>query len=123
VSVEGRTRRPLDLGRVIDTFVFDGERRLVYPGQLDGSRSRNDLPVCQLAGNAFAGGRQLGLFARHIGGGVVGGRRGARAAAKLQRITLRHNEAWLRALEQVFSSPLARDGPRRHSMAVSSGVM
>ena len=28
-----------------DTFVFDGERRLVYRGQLDDSRPRNDLPV------------------------------------------------------------------------------
>ena len=28
-----------------DTFVFDGERRLVYRGQLDDSRPRNSLPV------------------------------------------------------------------------------
>jgi len=28
-----------------DTFVFDGARRLVYRGQLDDSRPRNDLPV------------------------------------------------------------------------------
>jgi peroxiredoxin len=28
-----------------DTFVFDGERRLVYRGQLDESRPRNELPV------------------------------------------------------------------------------
>src|SRR6267142_1338334 len=28
-----------------DTFVFDGERRLVYRGQLDDSRPKNDLPV------------------------------------------------------------------------------
>src|SRR6201992_509342 len=28
-----------------DTFVFDAERRLVYRGQLDDSRPRNDLPV------------------------------------------------------------------------------
>ncbi len=28
-----------------DTFVFDGDRRLVYRGQLDGARPRNDLPV------------------------------------------------------------------------------
>ncbi|SPM42490.1 Thiol-disulfide isomerase or thioredoxin [Mycobacterium numidiamassiliense] len=28
-----------------DTFVFDGERRLVYRGQLDDSRPRNGLPV------------------------------------------------------------------------------
>jgi peroxiredoxin len=28
-----------------DTFVFDGERRLVYRGQLDDSRPGNDLPV------------------------------------------------------------------------------
>ncbi|MBV9319446.1 MAG: thioredoxin family protein, partial [Mycobacterium sp.] len=28
-----------------DTFVFDGERRLVYRGQLDGSRPGNGLPV------------------------------------------------------------------------------
>ena len=28
-----------------DTFVFDGERRLVYRGQVDDSRPRNDLPV------------------------------------------------------------------------------
>lgn len=28
-----------------DTFVFDGERRLVYRGQLDNSRPKNDLPV------------------------------------------------------------------------------
>jgi peroxiredoxin len=28
-----------------DTFVFDGERRLVYRGQLDNSRPANDLPV------------------------------------------------------------------------------
>jgi peroxiredoxin len=28
-----------------DTFVFDGERRLVYRGQLDHSRPGNDLPV------------------------------------------------------------------------------
>ena len=28
-----------------DTFVFDGERRLVYRGQLDDSRPRNDIPV------------------------------------------------------------------------------
>ena len=28
-----------------DTFVFDGERRLVYRGQLDNSRPGNDLPV------------------------------------------------------------------------------
>src|ERR1700728_1255672 len=28
-----------------DTFVFDGERRLVYRGQLDAPRPRNELPV------------------------------------------------------------------------------
>jgi peroxiredoxin len=28
-----------------DTFVFDGQRRLVYRGQLDGARPSNDLPV------------------------------------------------------------------------------
>ncbi len=28
-----------------DTFVFDGERRLAYRGQLDDSRPRNELPV------------------------------------------------------------------------------
>ncbi|WP_205878046.1 thioredoxin family protein [Mycobacterium camsae] len=28
-----------------DTFVFDGDRRLVYRGQLDDSRPKNDLPV------------------------------------------------------------------------------
>ena len=28
-----------------DTFVFDGERRLVYRGQLDDSRPKNDRPV------------------------------------------------------------------------------
>jgi peroxiredoxin len=28
-----------------DSYVFDGERRLVYRGQLDDSRPRNDLPV------------------------------------------------------------------------------
>ncbi|BBY20351.1 hypothetical protein MSTO_05560 [Mycobacterium stomatepiae] len=28
-----------------DTFVFDGERRLVYRGQLDDSRPKNDVPV------------------------------------------------------------------------------
>src|ERR1700761_4850438 len=28
-----------------DTFVFDGERHLVYRGQLDDSRPKNDLPV------------------------------------------------------------------------------
>ncbi|MCV7425633.1 thioredoxin family protein [Mycobacterium montefiorense] len=28
-----------------DTFVFDGERRLVYRGQLDDSRPKNELPV------------------------------------------------------------------------------
>ncbi|BBZ43937.1 thioredoxin family protein [Mycobacterium parmense] len=28
-----------------DTFVFDGQRRLVYRGQLDGSRPGNGLPV------------------------------------------------------------------------------
>jgi peroxiredoxin len=28
-----------------DTFVFDGERRLVYRGQLDDSRPKNDQPV------------------------------------------------------------------------------
>lgn len=28
-----------------DTFVFDGERRLVYRGQLDDSRPKNGLPV------------------------------------------------------------------------------
>lgn len=28
-----------------DTFVFDGQRRLVYRGQLDDSRPRNGLPV------------------------------------------------------------------------------
>ncbi|MGH3612400.1 MAG: thioredoxin family protein [Pseudonocardia sp.] len=28
-----------------DTFVFDGDRRLVYRGQLDASRPRNELPV------------------------------------------------------------------------------
>jgi thiol-disulfide isomerase/thioredoxin len=28
-----------------DFFVFDGERRLVYRGQLDGSRPSNDVPV------------------------------------------------------------------------------
>jgi peroxiredoxin len=28
-----------------DTFVFDGSRRLVYRGQLDGSRPRNGRPV------------------------------------------------------------------------------
>lgn len=32
-----------------DTFVFDGARRLVYRGQLDGSRPRNDLPVTAAA--------------------------------------------------------------------------
>jgi hypothetical protein len=28
-----------------DTFVFDGQRRLVYRGQLDGTRPGNDLAV------------------------------------------------------------------------------
>jgi hypothetical protein len=28
-----------------DTFVFDGDRRLVYRGQLDDSRPKNGLPV------------------------------------------------------------------------------
>lgn len=28
-----------------DFFVFDGDRRLVYRGQLDGSRPSNDIPV------------------------------------------------------------------------------
>jgi len=28
-----------------DFFLFDGERRLVYRGQLDGARPRNDVPV------------------------------------------------------------------------------
>ena len=28
-----------------DTFVFDGQRRLVYRGQLDGARPGNDKPV------------------------------------------------------------------------------
>ena len=28
-----------------DTFVFDGQRRLVYRGQLDGARPGNNLPV------------------------------------------------------------------------------
>jgi len=28
-----------------DLFLFDGARRLVYRGQLDGSRPRNDVPV------------------------------------------------------------------------------
>jgi peroxiredoxin len=28
-----------------DTFVFDGQRRLVYRGQLDAARPSNDLPV------------------------------------------------------------------------------
>ena len=28
-----------------DTFVFDGQRRLVYRGQLDRARPGNDLPV------------------------------------------------------------------------------
>ena len=28
-----------------DTFVFDGQRRLVYRGQLDGARPGNDMPV------------------------------------------------------------------------------
>jgi peroxiredoxin len=28
-----------------DTFIFDGERRLVYRGQLDDARPRNDRPV------------------------------------------------------------------------------
>ncbi|HEX7241241.1 MAG TPA: hypothetical protein VF263_13285 [Longimicrobiaceae bacterium] len=28
-----------------DFFLFDGERRLVYRGQFDASRPRNDVPV------------------------------------------------------------------------------
>jgi hypothetical protein len=28
-----------------DIFLFDSNRRLVYRGQLDGSRPRNDIPV------------------------------------------------------------------------------
>jgi hypothetical protein len=28
-----------------DLFVFDGEQRLVYRGQLDGSRPSNDVPI------------------------------------------------------------------------------
>jgi peroxiredoxin len=33
-----------------DTFVFDGERRLVYRGQLDDSRPGNDKPVTPMSG-------------------------------------------------------------------------
>ena len=63
-----------------DTFVFDGERRLVYRGQLDDSRPRNDLPVdAVLAGprstptsgrrsGAASSGVEPGSRRRHEGG-------------------------------------------------------
>src|SRR5262245_27959536 len=38
-----------------DTFVFNGERRLVYRGQLDDSRPRNDLPVTAVDVRAAVG--------------------------------------------------------------------
>jgi len=46
-----------------DLFLFDGERRLVYRGQFDGSRPKNDVPVtgCDLraAADALLAGRAI----------------------------------------------------------------
>ncbi|QLL09866.1 thioredoxin family protein [Mycobacterium vicinigordonae] len=58
-----------------DTFVFDGERRLVYRGQLDDSRPKNDQPVTgadvRAAVAAVLGGRQVGADQRpSIGCGI-----------------------------------------------------
>ena len=43
--VEAADRAGYEVVRTPDMFVFDGARRLVYRGQLDDSRPRNDLPV------------------------------------------------------------------------------
>ena len=58
-----------------DTFVFDGERRLVYRGQLDNSRPGNDLPVTaadvRAAVDAVLAGRQVDANQRpSIGCGI-----------------------------------------------------
>ena len=58
-----------------DTFVFDGERRLVYRGQLDNSRPGNDLPVTgadvRAAVDAVLGGRPVAAEQRpSIGCGI-----------------------------------------------------
>lgn len=39
------TARAYDAACTPDFFVFDGDRKLVYRGQLDGSRPGNDIPV------------------------------------------------------------------------------
>ena len=58
-----------------DTFVFDGERRLVYHGQLDDSRRGNDLPVTaadvRAAVDAVLSGQQVDASQRpSIGCGI-----------------------------------------------------
>lgn len=58
-----------------DTFVFDGERRLVYRGQLDDSRPGNDRPVTgadvRAAVDAVLGGRPAATDQRpSIGCGI-----------------------------------------------------
>ena len=58
-----------------DTFVFDGERRLVYRGQLDDSRPSNDLPVTgadiRAAVDALLAGREVNTDQRpSIGCGI-----------------------------------------------------
>jgi peroxiredoxin len=46
-----------------DFFLFDGEKRLVYRGQLDGSRPSNDIPVdgrdLRSALDALLGGKEI----------------------------------------------------------------
>lgn len=58
-----------------DTFVFDGQRRLVYRGQLDDSRPKNDLPVTgadvRAAVDAVLAGQPVGADQRpSIGCGI-----------------------------------------------------
>ena len=49
------TARAFSAACTPDTFVFDGERRLVYRGQLDDSRPKNELPVTAVDVRAAVG--------------------------------------------------------------------
>src|SRR3954469_25196247 len=65
-----------------DTFVFDGERRLVYRGQLDDSRPRNGLPVPLTSGRRSTpcspGGRSTPTSGRRSGAASSGVKPGSR---------------------------------------------
>jgi hypothetical protein len=70
-----------------DTFVFDGARRLVYRGQLDDSRPRNDLPVTaadvRAAVDAVLAGRPMN---------PTSGRRSGAASSGVEPASRRRNE-------------------------------